>query len=189
MPTPSPEQMTQLLQAWGQGENAALERARTARPPGTAAPCAALHVRGARRPHPASHRASQRGLPKVAWLPESGLAEPRPFLRHQRAVDAADSGGCGACARVSEARRRRPEDHSGRGIPDRPRQTRQKGYDLVALDDALQALARFDPRKSQVVELRFFGGLARRKRLRCLRCRRTRFCATGGWPRLGWRER
>jgi RNA polymerase sigma factor (TIGR02999 family) len=31
---------------------------------------------------------------------------------------------------------------------------------LVALDDALQALARIDPRKAQVVELRFFGGLS-----------------------------
>jgi RNA polymerase sigma-70 factor, ECF subfamily len=33
------------------------------------------------------------------------------------------------------------------------------GADLVALDDALKALAAVDPRKSQVVELRFFGGL------------------------------
>ncbi len=32
--------------------------------------------------------------------------------------------------------------------------------DLVALDDALDALARFDPRKVQVVEMRFFGGLS-----------------------------
>ena len=31
--------------------------------------------------------------------------------------------------------------------------------DLVALDDALNALAAFDLRKSQVVEMRFFGGL------------------------------
>ena len=31
--------------------------------------------------------------------------------------------------------------------------------DLVALDDALTALARLDPRQSKVVELRFFGGL------------------------------
>ena len=31
--------------------------------------------------------------------------------------------------------------------------------DLVALDDALTALAAIDQRKSQVVELRFFGGL------------------------------
>jgi len=31
--------------------------------------------------------------------------------------------------------------------------------DLVALDDALKRLALIDPRKSRVVELRFFGGL------------------------------
>jgi RNA polymerase sigma factor (TIGR02999 family) len=31
--------------------------------------------------------------------------------------------------------------------------------DLIALDDALSVLATIDPRKSQVVELRFFGGL------------------------------
>jgi RNA polymerase sigma factor (TIGR02999 family) len=31
--------------------------------------------------------------------------------------------------------------------------------DLVALDDALRALAVLDARKSQVVEMRFFGGL------------------------------
>ena len=32
--------------------------------------------------------------------------------------------------------------------------------DLLALDDALQALERMDARKAQVVELRFFGGLS-----------------------------
>ena len=32
--------------------------------------------------------------------------------------------------------------------------------DYVALDDALEALAAFDERKSRVVELRFFGGLS-----------------------------
>jgi len=31
---------------------------------------------------------------------------------------------------------------------------------LVALDDAMNALARLDPRKVQVVEMRFFGGLS-----------------------------
>jgi RNA polymerase sigma factor (TIGR02999 family) len=38
-------------------------------------------------------------------------------------------------------------------VPDEP------GRDLVALDEALSALASLDPRKSQVVEMRFFGGL------------------------------
>jgi RNA polymerase sigma-70 factor (ECF subfamily) len=32
--------------------------------------------------------------------------------------------------------------------------------DLIALDDALNDLARFDPRQSRIVELRFFGGLS-----------------------------
>jgi RNA polymerase sigma factor (TIGR02999 family) len=36
----------------------------------------------------------------------------------------------------------------------------EPGQDLVALHDALTALATVDPRKSQVVELRFFGGLS-----------------------------
>jgi RNA polymerase sigma factor (TIGR02999 family) len=36
---------------------------------------------------------------------------------------------------------------------------REPRRDLVALDDALTALASLDPRKSQVVEMRYFGGL------------------------------
>ena len=36
----------------------------------------------------------------------------------------------------------------------------ERDEDLVALDNALQALACFDSRKAQVVELRFFGGLS-----------------------------
>jgi RNA polymerase sigma factor (TIGR02999 family) len=31
--------------------------------------------------------------------------------------------------------------------------------DLIAIDDALNALAKLDARKSEIVELRFFGGL------------------------------
>jgi RNA polymerase sigma-70 factor, ECF subfamily len=37
---------------------------------------------------------------------------------------------------------------------------REAATDLVALDDAMNALARLDPRKVQVVEMRFFGGLS-----------------------------
>ena len=36
----------------------------------------------------------------------------------------------------------------------------EKDADLVALDEALKALAQIDPRKVQVVEMRFFGGLS-----------------------------
>ncbi len=36
----------------------------------------------------------------------------------------------------------------------------QRAEELVALDDALKDLAALDPRKSQIIELRFFGGLS-----------------------------
>ena len=37
---------------------------------------------------------------------------------------------------------------------------RERGEDLVVLDDAMKELARVDARKAQIVELRFFGGLS-----------------------------
>jgi RNA polymerase sigma-70 factor, ECF subfamily len=37
--------------------------------------------------------------------------------------------------------------------------TSQPDFDLVALDDALNRLAKMDERKGKIVELRFFGGL------------------------------
>jgi len=38
--------------------------------------------------------------------------------------------------------------------------TEQRAAEFVALDDALDTLAELDPRRSEVVELRFFGGLS-----------------------------
>ena len=38
-------------------------------------------------------------------------------------------------------------------------QGKSRDIDVVVLDDALQTLAKIDPRTAQVVELRFFGGL------------------------------
>ena len=37
--------------------------------------------------------------------------------------------------------------------------TTEQPFDLLRLDDALEALAAIDPRRCKVVELRFFGGL------------------------------
>ena len=36
----------------------------------------------------------------------------------------------------------------------------ESSADVIALDEALQAMAAFDERKSRIVELRFFGGLS-----------------------------
>jgi RNA polymerase sigma factor (TIGR02999 family) len=45
------------------------------------------------------------------------------------------------------------------GLDDVQELPESKEHDLVALSDALSGLANFDSRMSQVVELRFFGGL------------------------------
>ena len=44
----------------------------------------------------------------------------------------------------------------------------EPGRDLVALDDALDALAQVDERKARVVEMRFFGGLSVEQSARAL---------------------
>jgi RNA polymerase sigma factor (TIGR02999 family) len=63
---------------------------------------------------------------------------------------------------VDAVRARRAQKRGGQAVilslgeadaPELPRP------DLLALDEALDALAAFDPRKAQVVELRYFGGL------------------------------
>ncbi len=38
--------------------------------------------------------------------------------------------------------------------------SREPNADLIALDEALDSLAKFDPRKARIIELRFFGGLS-----------------------------
>lgn len=38
--------------------------------------------------------------------------------------------------------------------------SKSRSADLIALDDALEELAKLDPQKAQIVELRYFGGLS-----------------------------
>lgn len=45
-------------------------------------------------------------------------------------------------------------------LDEAPEVADQRSADVIALDDALAALAKIDERKSRVVELRFFGGLS-----------------------------
>ena len=66
---------------------------------------------------------------------------------------------------VDIARRRRAERRGGPNavrvpLDDIDVPASAPGADLLAVDDALQRLASEDPRKAQVVELRFFGGLS-----------------------------
>jgi RNA polymerase sigma factor (TIGR02999 family) len=61
----------------------------------------------------------------------------------------------------ARARHSRKRSTGGRQIPfDDELAVVDPAADFVALDEALTSLASVDPRKSQVVELRFFGGLS-----------------------------
>jgi len=65
---------------------------------------------------------------------------------------------------IDHARRRRYVKHGGESqqvpIEDAEGMSLQRADELIALEEALAELARLDRRKSQVVELRYFGGLS-----------------------------
>jgi len=64
---------------------------------------------------------------------------------------------------VEYARNRRAAKRNGGQtltLNDNMALVKSKSVDLIALDDALEALAKFDPQQSRIVELRFFGGLS-----------------------------
>jgi RNA polymerase sigma-70 factor (ECF subfamily) len=65
---------------------------------------------------------------------------------------------------IDHARRRRYAKHGGevRQIPieDAAEMSMQRASELIALEEALNELAKLDQRKSRVVELRYFGGLS-----------------------------
>lgn len=69
---------------------------------------------------------------------------------------------------VDHARRHRAEKRGGASAQklslDEVREVSSgRSVDLIALDDALKDLAKFDERQSRIVELRFFGGLSVRE--------------------------
>jgi RNA polymerase sigma factor (TIGR02999 family) len=64
---------------------------------------------------------------------------------------------------VDYARSRHAARRDGRGtltLQESATLLKTRNTDLIALDDALNGLARLDPRQSRIVELRFFGGLS-----------------------------
>lgn len=66
---------------------------------------------------------------------------------------------------LTDYARRRLYDKRGGGaehipLEDANAMTQERAAELIALDEALNELAQLDPRKSRVVELRYFGGLS-----------------------------
>jgi RNA polymerase sigma-70 factor, ECF subfamily len=151
---PSPP-VTDLLLAWGRGDESALEQL-------VPLVHAELHrlarrqMRGERNDHTLQTTA----LVNEAYLRLIDLSRVR---WQDRAHFFATSARVMRRILVDHARSRQFAKRGGgaRKIPfDEALVPVERSVDLVALDDALRALADIDARKSQVVEMRFFAGLS-----------------------------
>jgi RNA polymerase sigma factor (TIGR02999 family) len=150
-----PRDVTQLLMAWSDGDESALEKL-VPLVYGELRRLARRYMRRERRDHTLQTTA----LINEAYLQ---LVDIRNVHWQNRAHFFA------LCARlmrrilVDFARSRRFAKRGGGAQPLCLDQSLalspEHSPDLVAVDDALQALAKVDGRKAQVVELRFFGGL------------------------------
>jgi RNA polymerase sigma factor (TIGR02999 family) len=147
--------VTRLLQAWGSGDEAALER---------------LIPLVYNELHRLAHR-------YMATEP-SGQVLQTTALVHEVYLRLVDIDNIdwqnrahfyGICARlmrrilVDFARSRNYQKRGGQfphiELEETATVTAVVGSELLAVDDALKELAKLDPRKAEVVELRFFGGL------------------------------
>jgi RNA polymerase sigma-70 factor, ECF subfamily len=147
--------ITRLLVAWGQGDQAALE---------TLAPLvqqelhrvAARQMAGERPGHILQPTALVNEVyvrlvdwKSVQWQNRAHFFGVAASIMRRILVDAARA----------RRRNKRGGDPLHVSFSDVPDLAVTRPHDLVALDDALKTLETLNPRESQVVELRFFGGL------------------------------
>ncbi|MCL4820968.1 MAG: sigma-70 family RNA polymerase sigma factor [Vicinamibacteria bacterium] len=154
-PLPEPDQVTALLDAWCRGERDAL----ASLVPVVHAELRRMAARELRRER-GDHTLQPTALVNEAFLRLAGQRQVRwqsrahffgvaarvmrrVLVDHARRRSASRRGAAPVRVELTEATR----------IADGP------DLDLVALDAALDALARQDPRQARGVELRFFGGL------------------------------
>jgi RNA polymerase sigma factor (TIGR02999 family) len=156
METPPPNEITHLLRRWSQGDRAALDQLmpsvyqelrkvadsylRQERPDHTLQPTALIneaYLRLVKQDFP-EWQSRRHFYGVAAQLMRQILVE------HARARAADKRGGGARTFSLDEALTFSAE----------------KAAELVALDDALVALAQFDERKVRVIELRYFGGLS-----------------------------
>jgi RNA polymerase sigma-70 factor, ECF subfamily len=155
MKTSPHEEVSMLLRAWSDGDQSALEKL-TPIVYDELRRLARHYMRGERRDHTLQTTA----LVNEAYV---RLVDYKRMRWQNRAHFFAVSAQLMRRILVDHARRqnlKRGADVEHVAIEDTMLVGGDHPPDLVALDDALQGLARIDARKGQVVELRFFGGLS-----------------------------
>ena len=160
-PLPAAPRVTELLRAWNAGDSQASE---------TLAPLVYAELRRqaqlALRREGVGHTLQTTALVHEAWLRLDGQHDAswesrnqffavaaqmmrRVLVDHARSRAAAKRGGAAARVTLAAADAARDDGESALDL-----------VDLIALDDALQRLAALDPRKAQLVELRYFAGMS-----------------------------
>jgi len=155
VPLSSADQVTSLLLAWGQGDERALERL---------TPIVYGELRKIARKYMA-HERRDHTLQPTALINEAyvRLVNMRQPSWQNRTHFFALSAQIMRRILVDFARARLHQKRGGGAHAvtlDDAVLMSKPGRDLVALDDALAALATVDARKSRIVEMRFFGGLS-----------------------------
>src|SRR6185436_8580917 len=153
--TESPNQVTQLLIAWGNGDQAALEQLM----PLVYSELHRLAHRHIKKERP-GHTLQTSALLNEAFL---RLVDQKDVHWHGRAHFFAIAAQMMRRILVDHARSRRYAKRGGEAhqvsFDEAAIVSRERSAELVAVDDALTGLAAHDSRKSRSVELRFFGGL------------------------------
>ena len=149
-------QLTEALVAWSAGDASALDML---------VPIVESELRRIARRHMArerpGHTLQTTALVNEAYL---RLIDQKRVRWQNRAHFFAIAAQAMRRILISMARARCAEKRGGPATPVSIEEAGEVAVDraagLVALDDALQALAELDPRRARVVELRYFGGLS-----------------------------
>ena len=152
----SPHDVTRLLQDWRNGDKEALEKL-TPLVYDELRRLANRYLRAERKDHTLQgtalvHEAYMKmvGYTELEWQSRAHFFGVAARIMRQILIDH---------ARKHQAGRR------GGGKQDLPLEeavvfSKERSESLVALDDALESLASFDPLKARIIELRYFGGLS-----------------------------
>ena len=156
MTTPAPEEVSQLLQEWSKGDQAALDKVMPII-------YQELHrlAHHYMRKERAGHTLQTTALVNEAYM---RLADYKKMRWQGRAHFFAVAAQVMRRILVEQARSRKLVKRGG-GIPtvsldEAAIVSPGRSVEVIAIDEALTDLESWDPRKSKIVELRFFGGLS-----------------------------
>ena len=153
---PGSQDVTELLVAWGGGDLTAFERL---------VPMVYAELKRIARRHmfrePDGHILQTTALVHEAYLKlVSGPDAKWQDRAHFFAVSSQQMRRILVDAARSRLRKKRGGEASVIALDDAPELSSSRAAEFVALDDALNELATLEPRRSRVVEMRYFGGMS-----------------------------